>query len=36
MPADLYEDEYDIVDELDLKVFVEAWLDYCPYGWNLR
>ena len=36
LPADLYEDEYDIVDWLDLDVFVDEWLDYCPYDWPLR
>ena len=36
LPADLYEDEYDIVDRLDLDVFVDEWLDYCPYDWPLR
>jgi len=34
LPADLYED--DIVDWLDLDVFVDEWLDYCPYDWPLR
>lgn len=36
LPADLYEDEYDIVDEHDLRVFVDEWLYYCPYDWPLR
>ena len=36
LPADLYEDEYDIVDGLDLQVFVEQWLLYCPFDWPLR
>ena len=36
LPADLYEDEYDIVDGLDLQVFVEQWLYYCPLDWPLR
>ena len=36
LPADLYEDEYDIVDGLDLQVFVEQWLLYCPIDWPLR
>ena len=36
LPADLYEDEYDIVDGLDLQVFVEQWLWYCPTDWPLR
>ena len=34
LPADLYED--DIVNWLDLGVFVDEWLDYCPYDWPLR
>ena len=34
LPADLYED--DIVNWLDLDVFVDEWLDYCPYDWPLR
>ena len=36
LPADLYEDEYDIVDYFDLDVFVDEWLNYCPYDWPLR
>ena len=36
MPADLYEDENNIVDEHDLRVFVDAWLNYCPYNWPLK
>ena len=36
LPADLYEDEYDIVDGFDLQVFVEQWLYYCPLDWPLR
>ncbi len=36
LPADLYEDEYDIVDYFDLDVFVDEWLGYCPYDWSLR
>lgn len=36
LPADLYEDEYNIVDGLDLKVFVDQWLCYCPIGWPLK
>ena len=35
-PADLYEDEHNIVDGLDLGVFVEEWLCYCPPGWPLK
>ena len=34
LPADLYEDN--IVDFLDLKLFVDEWLDYCPDGWPLK
>ena len=34
LPADLYEDN--TVDLLDLKVFVDEWLEYCPYDWALR
>jgi hypothetical protein len=34
LPADLYED--DIVNWFDLEVFVDEWLDYCPYDWPLR
>lgn len=33
LPADLYED--DIVDTLDLEVFVNEWLGSCPRGWPL-
>ncbi len=36
LPADLYKDAGDIVDELDLKVFTDEWLYYCPYGWPLK
>ncbi len=34
LAADLYEDN--VVDELDLKLFVDEWLYYCPYNWPLR
>jgi len=34
LPADLYEDN--IVDFLDLKLFVDEWLYYCPLGWPLK
>lgn len=34
LAADLYED--DIVNLLDLKLFTDEWLCYCPYGWPLR
>ena len=36
LPADLYEDSSNIVDYLDLDVFVYDWLYYCPYNWPLR
>jgi hypothetical protein len=36
LPADLYEDEHNIVDGLDLQVFVEQWLWYCPADWPLK
>ena len=36
LPADLYEDEHNIVNEFDLGVFVEQWLCYCPTGWPLK
>jgi hypothetical protein len=36
LPADLYEDEYNIVDWLDLGVFVNDWLYYCPHNWPLK
>ncbi len=35
-PADLYEDLSNQVNYLDLKVFVEQWLCYCPTGWPLK
>ena len=35
-PADLYEDEDNMVNRLDLGVFVEEWLCYCPLGWPLK
>lgn len=34
LAADLYEDN--IVDLLDLKLFVDEWLYYCPYDWPLK
>jgi len=34
LPGDLYEDN--IIDSLDLKLFVDEWLCYCPYDWPLR
>ena len=36
LSADLYKDPGDIVDELDLKEFVDEWLCYCPYDWPLK
>ncbi len=36
LPADLYKDANNIVNYLDLKVFVDEWLYYCPYGWPLK
>ena len=36
LPADLYDDGGNIVDENDLKEFVDYWLWYCPYDWPLR
>lgn len=36
LPADLYEDIDNIVNELDLKVFVDYWLCYCPADWPLK
>ncbi len=34
LPADLYEDES--VNRLDMGLFVDEWLYYCPYDWPLR
>jgi hypothetical protein len=34
--ADLFEDEYNIVDGLDLQFFVEQWLCCCPVDWPLK
>jgi hypothetical protein len=36
LPADLYKDEYNIVDFLDLNAFVEEWLFHCPADWPLQ
>jgi hypothetical protein len=36
LPADLYEDKYNIVNGLDLQVFVDYWLCLCPEGWPLK
>jgi hypothetical protein len=35
-PADLYEDLDNKVNELDLGVFVDQWLCYCPENWPLK
>lgn len=35
-PADLFVDVDNEVNWLDLKVFVEQWLCYCPAGWPLK
>ena len=35
-PADLYEDLNNQVNGLDLQVFVDHWLCYCPQGWPLK
>jgi hypothetical protein len=36
LPADLYKDEHNIVNGLDLQVFADNWLCYCPTDWPLR
>ena len=36
LPADLYVDEDNTVNNLDLNEFVAQWLWYCPYNWPLR
>ena len=36
LPADLYKDVYNVVNMLDLNVFVDYWLCYCPPGWPLK
>lgn len=36
LPADLFEDEHNIVNGLDLQVFIDYWLCYCPTGWPLK
>jgi hypothetical protein len=35
-PADLFADMDNEVNYLDLKVFVEQWLCYCPTDWPLK
>lgn len=36
LPADLYKDAGNIVDELDLNELMDYWLLYCPYDWPLK
>ena len=36
LPADLYNDENNIVDYSDLGAFAEKWLCSCPYDWPLK
>ena len=36
LPADLYQDQFDIVDWPDLEKFIDDWLYYCPYNWPLK
>jgi hypothetical protein len=36
LTADLYGDEYNIVDYFDLEKFIDHWLCYCPYDWPLK
>jgi hypothetical protein len=36
LPADLYEDLNNQVNWLDLQVFTDYWLCYCPAGWPLK
>ena len=36
LPADLYADEYNIVNLDDLDVFLDWWLCVCPYDWPLK
>jgi hypothetical protein len=36
LPADLYIDEYDIVNLDDLDVFLDYWLYACPDDWPLE
>jgi hypothetical protein len=35
-PADLYEDLNNKINHLDLRVFVDQWLCYCPTDWPLK
>ena len=36
LPADLFKDEFNIVNGLDLQVFIDCWLCYCPPDWPLK
>ena len=36
LPADLYVDEYNIVNLDDLDVFLDYWLNACPEDWPLE
>ena len=36
LPADLYKDEFDTVNWLDVAEFGYWWLYDCPYGWPLK
>ena len=36
LPADLFVDENNIVNGLDLQVFIDYWLCYCPTDWPLK
>ena len=36
LPADLYIDEYNIINLDDLNVFLDYWLYYCPADWPLK
>ena len=36
LPADLYKDGDNIINYLDLELFVYQWLYQCPYAWPLK
>ena len=36
LPADLYEDQNNIVDLIDFEQFINEWLYYCPSNWPLK
>jgi hypothetical protein len=36
LPADLYVDSSNKVNNFDLAVFAQLWLTYCPFGWELK